>query len=597
MAAASEINWRRQALGRRVGTLALVLLVGFLFIWPVAMLFIGIFRNAPPGLPGEWTLDPLVRTFASYDTYKALGNSVIYAVSTTALATLLGAAFAFLATRTTVRLRQCITPVMLLVFAAPNLFYAISWALLADPSTGLLNAAARFVTQSQVNPFNGYSWAGLIIVQSLKLTGFCYLLLLGPFEAMNRSFEEASLIAGAGRLKTVLLIDIPLMTPAIFGVVIVGTVFGLGAFDIPQILGGLAGISVLSTEIFRAVNFSVPPDYARASALGLFMVFALALLLVIQWRVVKAGRFVTMTGKAYKQDRWDLGGWSSVGTAAIVIFTIVALLLPITQLVLTSFQPAIGVYKLTLKNFQAVLADRQTVRAFQVTLELAVLSGLLAMLLATWFGHVGRRSPRWLERYLDTATLVPIVLPGVVLAVGLLWAYVSTPGLRELYGTFWLALIGLVVAIMPIASRAVRGALAQIAKDLEEAAAVAGASSMRVLFDIVVRLMSRSFASGWLVTAVIAAGALDVPLMLLSPTQPSVAILVYSHLISGIPTEAATLLVLLLLAIIAIALLFAAVNALVGIARRRPVDHTAPARRTDTQPAGAMVRPQLEKPV
>lgn len=563
-------------LARRARTLLLVLLVGFLFIWPVAMLFIGIFRNEPPGLPGAWTLEPLLRTFESRDTYRALGNSVVYALATTTIATLLGAVFAFLATRTTVRLRWCITPVMVLVFAAPNLFYAISWGLLADPSAGLLNEAARTLTQSKISPFNGYSWPGLIIVQSLKLTGFCYLLLLGPFEGMNRSFEEASLIAGAGRLRTVLLIDIPLMTPAIFGVVIVGTVFGLGAFDIPQILGGLAGISVLSTEIFRAINFTIPPEYARASALGLFMVFALALLLIVQWRVVKAGRFVTMTGKAQKQDRWDLGPWSHLATAAIVLFAIAALLLPVTQLVLTSFQPAIGVYKFTLANFRTVLADRQTMPAFEVTIELAVLSGLLAMLLATWFGHVGRHSPRWLERYLDTASLVPIVVPGVVLAVGLLWAYVSTPGLRELYGTFWLALIGLVVAIMPIASRAVRGALAQIAKELEEAAAVAGASAMRVLFDIVLRLMSRSFIAGWLVTAVIAAGALDIPLMLLSPTRPSVAILVYSHLIAGTPTEAATLLVLLLLAIIAIALLFAIASAIVGILRHRSANPAAP---------------------
>jgi iron(III) transport system permease protein len=179
-------------------------------------------------------------------------------------------------------------------------------------------------------------------------------------------------------------------------------------------------------------------------------------------------------------------------------------------------------------------------------------------------GHVGRRSGKWLERYLETATLSPIVMPGVVLAIGLMWAYVSIPGLRRLYATFWLTLIGLVVVVMPIASRAVRGALAQIARELEEAAAVSGASSARVLVDIVLRLSSRSFAAGWLVTAVIAAGALDVPLMLLPSTRPNVAVLVYTHIISGVPTQASALLVLLLAAIVGMALLYVALSGLVG---------------------------------
>lgn len=555
-------------MGARLARAGLVLLVGFLFIWPIAMLVIGIFSSTPPGVPGHWTLDTVTRTFTSRYTYAALQNSVIYAVATTALATLMGALFAFLATRTTVTLRGLITPVMLLVFAAPNLFYAISWALLADPGAGLLNVATRFLSGGAWSPFNAYSWAGLIVVQSLKLTGFCYLLLLGPFESMNRSFEEASLIAGAGRLATVFRIDIPLMTPALFGVVIIGTVFGLGTFDIPQILGGLPQISVLSTEIFKAVNFSVPPDYARASALAMFMTAALALLLAVQWRVVKLGRFVTVTGKGFKQDRWDIGPWGAVGTAAIVVYAVVSLVLPVTQLVLTAFQPTIGIWGMTLKNFQAVLGDRQTLGAFRTTAELAILGGFIAMSLAMLIGHVGRRSGKWLERYLEMATLSPIVMPGVVLAIGLMWAYVSIPGLRRLYATFWLALIGLVVVIMPIASRAVRGALAQLARELEEAASVSGASSARVLVDIVLRLTSRSFAAGWLVTAVIAAGSLDVPLMLLPSTRPNVAVLVYTHIISGVPTQASALLVLLLAAIVGVALLYVALSGLVGLVSR-----------------------------
>ncbi len=169
---------------------------------------------------------------------------------------------------------------------------------------------------------------------------------------MNRSFEEASLLSGASRLGTLVRIDIPLMAPAIFGVVVISVVFGLSAFDLPQILGALADIPVLSTEIFRAVNFAIPPDYARAATLGLFMMAALAALLIVQWRVLKSGRFVTVTGKSARQDRWDLGRWDVVAGAAILFYTVVTLVLPGAQLVLTSFEPAIGVFNLTLANYE-----------------------------------------------------------------------------------------------------------------------------------------------------------------------------------------------------------------------------------------------------
>lgn len=536
-------------------------IVGFLFVAPVAMLVIGIFWSAPPGMPGQWTLATLVQTFADRATYVAFGNSLFFATTTTLLATALGAVFAFLSTRTTIALRGMLTPVMMLLFAAPNLFYAISWGLLADPNAGLLNDALRLATGWDVSPFNAYSWPGLIVVQTLKLTGFCYLLLLAPFKGMNRSLEEASLIAGAGRLATLLRINLPLMTPALLGIFIIGMVFGLGAFDVPQILGGLPQISVLSTEVFRAVNFTVPPDYARASALSLFMIGALVILLAVQWRVVRAGRFVTITGKSNSHDRWNIGRWSWLANAAVGVFAFVALVLPVSQLIVASFQPALGLYSFTTRNFEEVLGDRQTLSAFRMTAELAILAGFLAMGVATIAAHTGRRSSHLVERYLDTATLLPIVMPGVVLAIGLMWVYVSTPGLRTLYATYWLALIGLVVVVMPIASRAVRGAITQIAKELEEAAAVSGASSVRIFVDIVMRLMSRSFLTGWLVTSVIAAGSLDVPLMLLPSARPNVAVLVYSHIIAGIPAQASALLVLLLAAIAGLALAFALVGA------------------------------------
>jgi len=104
----------------------------------------------------------------------------------------------------------------------------------------------------------------------------------------------------------------------------------------------------------------------------------------------------------------------------------------------------------------------------------------------------------------------------------------------------------------------------QISGDLEEAAAIGGASPSRVLVDIVLRLISRSFLAGWLVSGVVAAGTLDIPLLLLPATSPNVAVLVYSDMSSGLPTRASALLVLLLAAITAATVTAALAVLLIG---------------------------------
>jgi iron(III) transport system permease protein len=90
-----------------------------------------------------------------------------------------------------------------------------------------------------------------------------------------------------------------------------------------------------------------------------------------------------------------------------------------------------------------------------------------------------------------------------------------------------------------------------------------------VLVDIVLRLMARSFLSGWLLAGVIAAGTLDVPLMLLPPTSPNVAVLAYTSVSAAMPNQASALLVLLLVAIVGVALAYAAGGAALRSARIR----------------------------
>ena len=154
---------------------------------------------------------------------------------------------------------------------------------------------------------NVYSWPGLILVMALSSVPFKFLLLVGAFQAMDRALEEAAQTSGAGRLQTILRVDLPMLAPTILGVLILGFVRALQAFEIPLFLGFPAKIQVLSTRIYDYMGNFSPPRYAEAGALSVTVVATLMVLVYVQARLLHGRDFVTVTGKGYRPG---CGGWA-----------------------------------------------------------------------------------------------------------------------------------------------------------------------------------------------------------------------------------------------------------------------------------------------
>lgn len=555
----------------------IVAIAAFLFALPVVMLAVGSFRNAPPGQEAKWSLDAFARTFTDSEMYRTFGNSIVIAVVSAVLSTVLALVLVFLVTRTTTPLRRIVTPLMVFVVALPPLFYAMSWGMLWNPRIGMINDFWQSLTGGESPLFNAYSWEGMISVMVIKGTGFCYLLLVGPFRAIDRSLEEAAQMSGAGRIRTILGIDLAVLTPAITGVVILNLVIGLEAFEVPLFLGTPAGIDVFSTQIYTYITDQIPSDYGGASALSLLLVGLVCLLVYVQWVILGRRKFTTVTGKSYSTAAWDIGSWRWVGTTVIVLYVVIGVILPIAQLVLGSLQPFFGgTGELSLTNYEELFADRKSVDALQSTLMIAVVGGFVAMVVAFVSVFAVTHNETWMRRVLDILTWLPFAVPGIVLALGLSWTYVSLPGLKQLYGTLLLVGLGLVVAAVPIATRALQPALMQINRELEEASLVHGARPLRMILDVVVPLIRPTFLAGWFVVAVVISGNLAIPILLSSSLNPTVPLLVYELHTQGDASQAAALLVVMLGALCIGMLVISGLQFLFRIGRRNPVRAVGP---------------------
>lgn len=552
MTAISESGTRRGissgSISRAIPWVILTAGIVIAFVIPLGVLVVMSFRTALPGLPGEWTIQGWVDAYTNGSMLKPLFDSLLFAVVSSVCATSLALFFVFIATRTTVKLRRLVTPIMVVILATPVLFFALSWAMLGAPRVGLLNQLITLVTGAE-SSFSISSWAGLILVMSLKLSSFCYFLILGPSMNMNRSLEEASEVSGSGRAGSFFRVYLPLLSPSLIGSLLIGFIATLQAFDTPQIIGLPAGIRVFSTEIYRLINF-LPANYPAAASLSIGLVLILGGLVWLQLAVLKKKDYTTVGGKSVPSAPWSFpkSGW--IFTAFIVVFGFVALVMPTVQLVLSSFNTVFGRYdSLSLRNYQQLFQDPLVLNAVTNTVMFLIVGGLVTVVIGTIITFALRSKPSTWKRVLELPTWIPWATPGLVGALAILGTILAFPFLHPLYGTPAVMLIALVIASLPVAMRFTEGAVMQIDRQLLDASRISGASSSRSFVSILVPLIAPSFISAWFVTGLAIAGNLEIPLLLGTLKQTTISSLAYKYFVDALAPLSAAIFCVLLVAV------------------------------------------------
>jgi iron(III) transport system permease protein len=167
---------------------------------------------------------------------------------------------------------------MVVLVATPRLFYALSWGMLGNPNSGLFARGIRNLGWDVPEWATVYSWGGLLLVSSLKLTGFAYLLLYGPVSRVDRSLEDAAVMAGVPRRRAFFDITLTSLTPALLAAGMLIFVDVLQVFDLPAVLGLPAGIHTLPIRVNDYLLESAQPNWTAANALALVIVAVVAAL-------------------------------------------------------------------------------------------------------------------------------------------------------------------------------------------------------------------------------------------------------------------------------------------------------------------------------
>lgn len=548
------------------GCLALV--VTIFYAGPLLSLLVGAFRDAAPGQPGHWTVQAWVSVWYDPQLQLALGNALWLSIINVGVAVPVAAALVVLAVRSDLPGKALLTPAMVLMFSLPTLFYAMGYELLANPYTGLVNNLLKGLGME--SGVNIESFTGLVLVNTFRCVAFTYLFLLGPVRALSHEQEEASRVSGRGGFATFWRISLAGLAPALAGAALFGFIGGLEVFDLAMIIGVPAHIPILAVQLYDWLSLP-QPRYGAASVVSLCLVGVLAMAIAVQAKLTGARGFVSIGGKASRGRTLELGAARWPLAIVAWAYVSVAQLLPIFTLVYASFQPFPGVVgALSAVHYRAVLSNPAVGDALAYTLALAAGVGAITSGLGMGLAQLQRGLPGVAGLLLRFCTLVPLAMPGVVIALAITWAYVSTPGLRSLYGTFAMMSIALVVALTPLAMQIGQASVAQISPSLHEAARVAGAAPLKAWLDTTLRLCLPGFLVGWYLALIAICGSLDIPMLLGGPGLETLSTLIYTFNARGQVGAAAALLCLLLGLIVAPPLLMAAQRAL-GVLLRKPI--------------------------
>ena len=520
---------RRAPSARRFGLQGVVLglavaLLLFLVGYPLLWLFLGAL-----GVPQSFGLEHVQRAFTRPQNYAALVNTLQLALGTGIMSIFIGVPLAWATARTDMPLRQVVHALVALSYIMPPYLTALAYIFLLGPDAGHFNRLLQGAFGFESGPLNIFSMPGVIFVIGIHVFAFTYFLTHSALKSVDASLEESAQMLGARRWQTALRINLPLVAPAVTGGALLAAIDSLALFGPQAIIGTPAQITFLPTRIYATIG-SYPPRWAEASALSLLLVVLTVAGLAVQRGYLERRSYVTVGGRGVRTQIIDLGAWRWPLLAfclTVVFFSAVA---PIGVLTLNAFSKSwtdpLSLSNLTLTHFNAALfQDQVAVRGILNSLKLATAAATIAVVIGAAVAYLDLRTNVRGRRILDYLAILPLGLPGTVMAVGILLAFIRLP--IPIYGTLWILLAAYVARFIPLATRSANATFRQIDPSLEEAGRITGASWLHAIRRILMPLSRPGLLVAFLLVFIPAFGELSATILLYTGGTETIAIAIY----------------------------------------------------------------------
>jgi len=477
----------------------LVFLVAVFVFYPIGSMFIGSVQDfdgsfKPDGFVRNmqdaslWSLNCVVGAGRCGVAWRTLWLAIMTGLGST----LLGLAFALVATRTRFPFKKGLRLLTILPIITPP--FVIGLALT------LLFGRAGVVTQGLSSLFGVepgrwlYGLTGIWIAQVLSFTPISFLVLIGVVEGVSPSMEEASTTLRADRWRTFRRVSLPLMKPGLANAFLIGFIESMADFGNPLVLGGSNG--VLSTEIFFAVVGS-QNDPSRAAVLAMVLLF-FTLSAFLAQRVWLSGKnFATVTGKGDSGAHIALPRGLSIAVHAVVLPWIAFTLVVYGMILVGGFVKTWGLdNSLTLDHYAKAFSigfdgginwTGVAWNSFWTTMKIALISAPLTAAVGLLTAYIIVRQKFAGKNAFEFALMMSFAIPGTVIGVSYIMAFNLPP--LEMTGSALILIACFVFRNMPVGVRGGIAAMSQLDKSLDEASLTLRAGSFRTIRKVILPLL------------------------------------------------------------------------------------------------------------
>ena len=474
----------------------LIAILAFLVLYPTAMLLIGALTTTNPVVEGYKLADLSIGNFlavaANPNVANALMNSLIACGGGTIIAVFIGLSFAWVVVRTNTPCKGLIASAGMLPLFVPPLVAGVAWSILGSPKTGLLN----LILAKMGIPFRFdlYTMSGMIFVFGIYYAPYVYMFTAAALRNMDPSLEEAAEISGASATRTMATVTFPLIMPAILSGMLLSFIVMLGIYGIPAVLGAPSNISVLTTYIFALTAWS-PPKYNTAAAVAVILMIVTGFLVYAQQKIVSGRSYTTVAGKAFRPRPLNLGPWRFLTLGLAIVYLFIVVVLPTIALIIAAFRKFLFIRDIPSifdmkqygwQHFTKMFDNPLTVTSIINSMKVGVLTAAVGGILAFAIGYTITRTKAPARGTIDIISTIPVAIPGLVIGVAYLWAWIGLPG--GIYGTLWILALAFVARFIPDTVKALSTSLMQIHRELEEAAWICGKSTLGTIATVVLPL-------------------------------------------------------------------------------------------------------------
>lgn len=224
--------------------------------------------------------------------YFTLGVTILWTAANVVTHVVIGLALALLLKDPLLRFKGIYRVLLILPWAVPNYITALIWKGMFHQQYGAVNHLLSLIGIEKISWFSSFSTAFIANLTTNIWLGFPFMMVvsLGALQSIPADVYEAADVDGASRWQSFWNITLPLLRPALFPAIVLGTIWTFNQFNIIYLVSGGApagATDILITEAYRWA-FERADRYGLASAYALIIFFILLGYTLISNRLTRA---------------------------------------------------------------------------------------------------------------------------------------------------------------------------------------------------------------------------------------------------------------------------------------------------------------------